>query len=402
MSKKILMLLTLVVFQILFLFGCKQTPQKVQDRMKNYGDNSQINEEVELEYCTVDELKKKDLTDISGEYNISIPKKFDCSGITDISILNMQYESGCFNLKDKYVELFGVDKDSLKYRAADDEGEEYIYESDDKKARKYFALSENGFVSYICDTSYDYTEDKISNIETYATYNMNFDDVSDKTIVFNEGPVPFNDIITDSVNWAQEHFGIKDMNYGVIDIYERRLKTDEGVVPQMSLLLGLYYNGVLLEPYVIDFDKDDSGNYCTKAANCKVEFNYEGKDKITFAALQTKYKLNSVKAVDKVITPECALKIINKTFSGFGRIEASDFRVIYGLFPSSGPVESNEDINHKEAELVEGRPVYAFWINKDSNGISDFGMSILPEHYIYVDMITGEIITNYKFEQQDK
>ena len=121
-----------------------------------------------------------------------------------IGILNMQYESGCFNLKDKYVELFGVDKESLKYRAADDEGEEYIYESDDKKARKYFALRENGFISYICDALYDDTEDK-----------------------------------------------------------------------------------------------------------SKVEFNYEGKDKITFAALQTKYKINSVKAVDKVITPEGSFNFIN-------------------------------------------------------------------------------------------
>lgn len=390
MYKKVFILLNLVVVHILLLSGCKQTPQEVQEKIDNHGDNRQINQEIELEYCTVNELQKVDLNNISDDYNISIPKKFDFSGITDIALLDIQKDSGCFNFKDEYLTLFDIDENTVEYRPMDDEGTSYIYESDDKKAQKYFALSDDGNISYISDVSYALTEDEVLNVDTYGTYSLGLDDISDKTIVLGNEPVSFNDMITKADNWAKKHFNPKDMNYGVVDIYERKLETKNGTVPQLSMLMGLYYKGILFEPYISDVAIDKNGNSIKKTSFIEAELDYTGQDKITNVFLKAKYKLNSATAIDKVITPECALKIINKTFSGFNKIDASDFRIIYGIFPSSDM-----------AGQFEGRPVYAFWINKDYNGISDFGISILPEHYIYVDMITGEVITDYDIGQDD-
>lgn len=45
-------------------------------------------------------------------------------------------------------------------------------------------------------------------------------------------------------------------------------------------------------------------------------------------------------------------------------------------------------------QKVVGRPVYAFLINLDSQGISEFGINRTAERFICVDMVTGEIITN--------
>lgn len=389
MHKKVF-ILSLIVINLLILSGCKPVPQEVQENMDNHGDNSQINREIELEYCTVDELQKVDLNNITDEYNISFPKKFDFSDITDLSLLDIRMESGCFELKDDYLTLFGIDENTLEYRPMDDDETSFLYESDDKKARKYFALSDDGLISYLSGVSFEYCENKVLNVDTYGTYCLGLDDISDKTIVLENEQVSFNDMITNAENWAKEHFNTRDMDYKVLDIYERKLAMKNETVEQLSMYMGLYYKGILFEPYISDsvIEEDDTSFY--KTYNIGAALEYAGKDNITRANLQAKYDLNSATAVNKVITPECALKIINKTFSGYNKIDASDFRVIYGLFPS-----------RETPGQFEGRPVYAFWINKDFNGISDFGICIRPEHYIYVDMVTGEVTTDYDIEQDD-
>lgn len=371
--------------------------------MGKYGDNSQIDKEIVKEFCTLDELKKINVSDISDKYNVTVKNKIDFSQIEGINILDLQYESDCLKLRDKYAKLFDIDKNSIERRAADDEGEEYIYESEDKRAGKYFALSENGFVSYIDGISYECTEDDGIDVDTYATYDLGRDDVSGKTIDFDGVNVAFDDIMHHAADFAQKHFSMQDISFGVLDVYERKVKKNGKIVPQLSLLMGLYYKGILLEPYVTEYEEHGSNKQYTheKVTNFSAEFNYENREKFSFAALQKKCRINSVKSVDKIITPECALKIVNKTFSGFGKIEASDFRAIYACFPVLESVDGYKDknVSYKAGQKIEGRPVYAMWINKENNGISDFGISIVPEHYIYVDMISGEITTDYKIEQ---
>lgn len=403
MIKKVLMLLSLALFQVVFLSGCKQTPQEVKERQADYGDNSQRDEEVELEYCTLDELKKIDLSDIKDGYNVNLPDKFDCSGISEIGVLDMQNDSGHFDLKDKYVELFEIDEDTLNYEAVDEEKTVFCYSSDDRKTRRSFTLYDNGGLSYVSDLSYDIAEGKVSGIDTYETYNTYYDDISDKTIDFDGKSVPFGKIIDSAADWSKEHLGIQDMEYGVTDIYARNIETKKGARSQMTLLLGMYYKGVLLDPYMYDWEEDGSeedGTYKSimKVENCNLKLNCDGMDKFSYVSRSNKYKINSVKSVDKVITPECAIRIINKYFSGFNKIDVSEFRVIYGLIHSR---DDKGDSGNNTTTQVEGRPVYAFWINKENNGISDFGINVLPEHYIYVDMITGQITTDYEIEEQN-
>ncbi len=382
MSKKVLF--TLLLLPVFLVSGCRPVPAEVQERIEEYGDNHQINEEAELKYCTVEELSKVNIKDISDKYNVKVPDNFDCADISELGILDIQQETGWFERKDEFIKFFDVNESKLNYRKADDTGLYFIYECDDKKERKYFSLDDNGMITYLTDMSYEVGKDEEMVIDTYATYNTYCDDISGETIDFDGEEVPLNDVADNSVAWMQEHFPTEGMDYGITDIYARKLKSDDRSTSQLTLLMGLYYKGVLVEPYVKDWDDDEDGESFQKAAAWFSKFNYEGRDKLTFAAVY-KSQLNNAEPVDKVITPECAFEIINNTFSGFKKIEASDFRILYGLFP-----------DNENAMSYEGRPVYAFWINKENNGITDFGINILPEHYIYVDMITGEITTSYE------
>ena len=38
----------------------------------------------------------------------------------------------------------------------------------------------------------------------------------------------------------------------------------------------------------------------------------------------------------------------------------------------------------------------------DKEEVSEFGINRSAEHYVYVDMVTGEIMTDFEMEEDDK
>lgn len=141
--------------------GCQETPPEVRERMAGYGENKQMASK-ERTYCTIAELKGEKLSDADMRLdNVILPQDVDFSGIESIAVLNLSFEENYTENREEAIDLFGIDENSLISDTLDEErnmGGTVIYDS--PIDRKYLAVEDNGFVSFVSGLTYDYINDK--------------------------------------------------------------------------------------------------------------------------------------------------------------------------------------------------------------------------------------------------
>jgi len=103
-------------------------------------------------------------------------------------------------------------------------------------------------------------------------------------------------------------------------------------------------------------------------------------------------KINSSEKVDKVVSPESAIRLVNKTLSGFYKFTFESVLPLYALYPDYDPKTQFES---GPGQVIKGRPVYAFLIKGEEDN-SEMGIHKTNSYrnFVVVDMITGDLTTD--------
>ncbi len=383
---------------ILLLCGCQEAPEEVQERINRYGENNQVNTG-ELKRCTVEQLKMTKKSDLqSGLDNMVLPEDVDFSQIESLAILDLAYEDTFTGNRDKYIKMFNIDKSTIHINNHG-AGKTEAYESDDASARKYFAIENSGFISYISDMTYAYIKDEVNKVDTVERYEVGRDDLSQKSIAFEQEEVALSDMIYTAERWLEENMPIDPFHYHIADVYIRDLKFSKGNKKQLSFGAHITYGGVFLNPYISDIDGQFKGQ--TVLSQTSVNMNYEGKDKLTFFSNGNgRIKINSAEPITtEIIDLESATVLVNELLASFHELKISKLLPLYALYPQ---YPTDDTAFSSPGQKLQARPVYAFLINMDKEGFSEFGINRSAEHYVLVDMVTGEITTDFEMDEDDK
>lgn len=385
-----------VILCLAMCAGCQEAPKEVQERMEGYGKNEQMGS-TEIKYCSVEELKQTDISEAAaGLDNMTLSETTDFSNMESLAILDMAYEDAFADNLDDFVKRFNLDRSTIHVNDHGT-GKTDLHESDDPASRTYFALENNGFVSYISGLTYSYTKDEIQQVDTTETYDATVDDLSGKSVEFEDGEVPLADMMDTAEKRMEKDLPIEGCSYQVSEVYVRELQEGKKSAKQLSMKLNILYKGVRLNPYIIKFedppkDAEENEKINVEVAYTGAEANYEGKDKLTYLAnFDGKLKINSAEPVSEVVSLPSAVQLVNEKIAGFTELKIDRLLPMYALLPQ---YPDEKTVCGTPGQKVVGRPVYAFLINLDSQGISEFGINRTAERFICVDMVTGEIITN--------
>lgn len=126
--------------------------------------------------------------------NMILSETTDFSNMESLAVWDMAYEDTFANNLDYFVKRFNLDRSTIH---VNDHGTRRtdLHESDDPASRTYFTLENNGFVSYISGLTYSYTKDEIQKVDKTETYDAAVDDLTGKSVAFEDGEVPLADIM---------------------------------------------------------------------------------------------------------------------------------------------------------------------------------------------------------------
>ena len=367
--------------------GCQETPKEVQQRMGNYGENKQIASE-EISYCTVEELRETTRSDIDVELdNMTLPAKLDFSELEGIARLELSFEKKDLENRENILGLFKIEEKSLQSDEKTKIGRQVVYDSATDK--KYLALEENGFVSYVSGVTYDYINDKVKHKGILEKYDLDLDDISKERVGFQDGEAGIAEVRDLAEDWLEEHMPIAQCNYIVSDAYVREMETSEGSRKQLSFYAEISYQGVRFNSYASWMAKTGSQ---MELAAYGIQLNYDNRDQMSFFSNSVgRLKIDSAEKVSEIVDLESAIRLVNREVSGFHQLKIDKVLPLYALYPK---YNTEEELISFPGQKVEGRPVYAFIII-DGEENAEFGIN--KENackVIFVDMVTGEVWTN--------
>lgn len=213
----------------MLLCGCKQTPDVVKNRMKDYGDNSQLKSE-DISYFTLSDLKKTDINKIKVDLdNMILPDKVNFSEIKSISLLDLSYED-VFAEKNRELltELFNVDEncrlDDTEYQGA----KSINYKND----KQELSILDNGFYTYFSGFDFGDIGTDVYQKRFIAQYDTDVDDISGKSIEFKDGKMELSDMCNKTNQWVNDNLPLNGIKGKVIDVYVREMQTtdEEGLL----------------------------------------------------------------------------------------------------------------------------------------------------------------------------
>lgn len=370
--------------------GCQKTPDEVKERMKTYGENEQLASD-EIEYCTVEELKKSNLTDMDIKLdNMTLPAKVDFSHITIVEELTMAFDNDYTESGKKFLDIFHINKETLVDEEKAYGGKSVTYDSQTEKT--YFAMEDNGFMSYLSGITYDLLNSDLQQ-SIIRKYDLYEDTISEETVSLGAENVTLTELCDDAENWLKQYLSTGDCNYKVSDIYVRQLKTDDKEQNQVSMFAEMNYKGIPFNAYGMESEFDGTVGKTTLMMY-GINLNYEKKGELSYFSNSVgELDIKSSKKVDKVVNLKSAIKIVNEELSAFHKRTISKIIPIYALYPQYNPDNPDEgfsDVN----QVVEARPVYAFIIDE---GKDDSALGIVKPNackFVFVDMIDGKITTN--------
>ncbi len=371
--------------------GCQETPDEVKERMKSYGDNKQLASE-EVKYCTVDELRKSNISDLGIELdNMILPDEVDFSGIDAVEELSMSFDRDHLKNKKQFLKIFGINEDTLIEEGKTATGKTVTYDS--SKEKKYFAIEDNGWMAYASGATYDLINSELPQ-SVKRRYDLYRDDISEERVQLGEDSVKLAEICGDAEAWLENNLTVSNYKYKVSDLYVRELKNGASEYNQISLFAEIIYKGMPLNAYGMQI-KSEGADGKVDLMTYGIDMNYEGKGEMTyFSNITGGLEVHSSKTVDRVIDLASAVRIVNEEISGFNELTISKIIPLYALSPQYKP--EDKEAFSAVGQVVEGRPVYAFIINE---GEDDSELGIHKSNackFIFVDMITGKITTNIR------
>lgn len=375
----------------LLLCGCQKTPEEVKENMEQYGENTHV-EDTKITYCSVDELKGKKISAVDAG-NITISSGADFSNIEDVAVLQLSFEQNFLteNNKEKYAELFGVDKNKLQDEDAGgrDWGRGACY--DNEKKRKYLYMLESGGMAYMAGSSYD----NIAFDTIEKKYNTDEEDISGINIVLNDTETNLSDICKNTEQWLEEHMYIDGLHYKISDVYIRKQENNATDDRAISMWAEYEYKGIQFNGYTIPLDEyDDAYNWKTLTTTAFILLDYyENPDMPSRFSRNTNFVIDSSEPIKKVIDPDSAVSILKDTLSGFGVFHISKVLPLYVLYL--------KDYAEAPGAGIEARPAYAFLVEDiNRKHDTDYGTGLIKtncyEHFFFVDMETGELTTDLK------
>lgn len=380
--KKIKVLFSLFLIGLL-LCGCQETPEKVKENMQEYGDNPQV-ESSEITYCSAAELKESKMPEITGS-NLSFPKEVDFSHIEDVEVLSLSVEKNFLedNNVEKYAKLFGVDKRKLKKEGAETPwGQMLSY--DNERTGNYLNISKNGGMARMAGELYDVKPNVVE-----KKYNLDKDDISKVKVTLTDGTVNLSKLCKDTEQWLEDNMQIDGIRYKISDVYVRKSEEKQEAPRTLSMLAEYDHKGIRF-------------NYHMKSESVEDE-NFETKDITTFLAAELgmadsgipsyfsrniNVAIDSAEQVEQVVDLESAVNIVKEKMSAFGVFKISEILPLYML-----NLGKNAE---KPGAQIEARPGYAFLITEEHKDDKYFGILKMNncKHYFFVDMVTGELITD--------
>lgn len=363
--------------------GCQQTPREVSERMADYGDNEQMNSE-DIRYCSLSELQAADIDKINVRLdNMVLPEKIDFSGIESVSSLELSFEKSFADRKDEVAAIFGVDSKSL-------------VENFDKKTRSrsfasdtdhtYFSVSDEGFFSYFSGLDKQQLGETASHKRFLGQYDLDTEDVSGKSIDFGNGEkAELPELCQKTEKWLNDSIPLNGCKGHVVDAYVRELQTENGVRRMLSLGVELSYKGIRFNSYATG-----SG---VEFAEHGMWIDYDGADSLCgFSNGTGTLKVDSEKPVERIVSFESAVKLVNEKVSGFNENKIKKILPMYVLRPE---YETEKYLYPVPGQKVSARPVYAFLVKTEEDD-SEFGINKSNVYNaVLVDMETGDVMMSF-------
>lgn len=377
------------VFLIIVLFaGCQKMPDEVKEQQKEYGDNP-IKEEVELQYCNLEQLKQTSLSDI--DYvpdNMVLPETVDFSQIEDVALLELAFVDDFTEKKNQIAEQFGIENPEWERNDGQLNGDSW-FQYENTGASQYLALEDNGQISFLQNAVYsDLGEENAAKINKILRYPniASADDVCS----LNQEKISIKDLAAWIEQYLQDSPIVsQEFDYRAQTIYIRERASGE---ERISILAGLLYNGILLDYFGGSIDMiDDIPKVVQMDASVELEMDSVGTiDRITN---QGQFVLKSRQSGEKFVNLESAIRLAEKEISGFQKLEIADIKLLYALYPEYD-YKSGTEYYAAPGNIVRARPVYSFMI---AYGRDDASIGVLESStfcFINVDLFTGEVTTN--------
>lgn len=336
----------------------------------------------------MEELKKITRSDINVELdNMTLPDNLDFSGLEGIAHLELSFEERDLENRENTLNLFEIEEESLQSDENTKLGRQVVYDSAADK--KYLAMEENGFVSYVSGVSYDYINEKVKHKRILEKYDLNIDDISKKYLKFQNGEACISEMRDLAENWLQEHMPIAQCKYVVSDAYVREMESSEGSRKQLSFRVEVSYQGMRFNSYAGEMGKVGTQ---VGLATYDIQLNYDNRDQLSFFSNGSgRFKIASAQKVEKIVDLQSAVRLVNREVSGFNQLRVNKILPLYALYPK---YQKEEQLFPFPGQKVEGRPVYAFIII-DGEENAEFGINIENTcKAVFVDMVTGEVWTN--------
>ena len=387
--KRIVRLRALVVLcSAAFLTACQKMPDSVAEQQKHYGENPII-ENVELQYCTLEQLKETKMSDITYvPDNMILPEQVDFSAAEEVDILELAFYKDYMQQRDEIAEEF-----SILYPVWEDfSGALHGYTSslfDDAQKSEHLSVSDNGQIILLKKRVYEDLGDSNGiSIEKIIRYPKT---VSTEDICcLKQEKVAVKDVIEWMERYLKECPVLShDFAYRVQTVYVRELADS---TERVSALATLSYKGLVLDYFGGGIQFVD--NYPKVGQmDAFVELTMDSMGQIDGFSNNGQFVVTSVEKLEKVVSPETAIRLVEKEISGFQEMEIADIKLLYALYPEYD-YKAGTEYYGAPGNVVRARPVYSFMI---AYGQDDSEVSIIENNtfcYVNVDMVTREITTN--------
>lgn len=371
------------------LIGCVPVPEEVKNRMEDYGQNRQMGDS-ENQYCKIHEIDGKEFSKLSYEpENIKFNGNDKLEDIDSLYILHMKF-------KEDYEKINAETVTNLLYPDHNEVLEEWTdgiqnrnLTFDSKKQKVYINICSNGSINYISGNLYDefyqskdgYQIEKINETLIDAT-----DEERQKKINLSGTEMNLNGLAEKAESSIKDILPDYVFSTQADDFYLYKDSYGDCIKVNMSLL----YEGVPMDSYVNHFNGQQF--YCDLIC-LQNSMDFHSADQFDCLNIVGQLDIDSRDVLTEVISPESALEIVDKTFSGFEPIEVEQVKIYYALLPKE---DSKFRFPGMSGQIVSGRPVYAFLIKKKNVEIASDSIPLKSNlyDYIYVDMQDGRVMTN--------
>lgn len=347
-----------VLMALICLTSCEKVPQKVLDNQKNYKQNNQVAKS-KVEYCTLDELKKTDITRIKYD-NLKLPKEVYFDNIQGVYKIEGRVPEGFLNKKKQILSDFGLSETlelTKEEQLSVDEGLSYSKDF-------YIGFNDAGVLSYMKENDENNTfyDDCFSYY--YLTQKKNRENKQFKKLIAQAEKDVKKDLWDSRIDFIPEYvslsnkdkkatvcgtFGYKGI--GLFSLYTYRMIKGKTSPSKWDMVKCLY--------------------------NMEEGISYEGYYQTAGCVINKTHKIN------KVVSLKSAIRIVSDKLSGFSEVRIRD------IYPSYLCVKKamSKGWPYTSGKEVKFRPVYIFRV-KHLEGNRKYDET--GDLIFFVDMITGE------------